>query len=317
MPVGGACAEELLHYGKLSTWPAALRRLQDYSPQGVILAWWVPFWSLHFGWLVRHLPDSLPAIFICHNVLPHESRIFDPLLTRRTLKRASRFIVHSQEDRQQLLKWFPHAHVIGREHPIYSIEASQQIPREQARQAMNIRGKMLLFFGFVRPYKGLDVALEALARVREQLPDLRLWISGEFWESEKPYWKRVHELGLEDRVVIEARYLTEQDLALRLGACDGVILPYKSATGSGVLATAYAHLRPVIATRTGCFRDMVSEGNSGILCDPGDPGSLAQAILEFYAGPGPARFAGGVEQAIKQFSWEGILEAIEELLTDA
>lgn len=314
MPESGTRAQDLLHYAKFSTWRSARQQILDFSPHGLIVSWWVTFWAPYFRWLTRRIPPSIPVIFLCHNVLPHEPRFFDPLLTRWVLRRGSGFIVHSEENRRQILNWFPGAQIIRRHHPVYSSDADLATPREEARRRLGVKGQILLFFGFVRPYKGVDVAIEAISLLRDELPDLSFWIAGEFWEDENRYHRLINKLGLAKRVKIEPGFLSGKELALRLSACDGVILPYRSATGSGALATAYAMNRPVIATRCGGFVDMVIPGETGILCEPGDARSLAEGIREFYSGSGPELFGNGIEKAKAAFTWDAIVDAIEELL---
>jgi glycosyltransferase involved in cell wall biosynthesis len=309
----GSRALSLLHYGKWRTWKQAAELIDEFVPDGVIITWWVSFWALHTGWLARRLATSRRVIFLCHNVIPHENRFFDEPLTRLALRPGAGFIVHSQDDRESLLRILPQAKVVRREHPVFPLDAAS-VGRQEARHRLAITGRMLLFFGFVRPYKGLDLAIEALASLGSDFDDLILWVAGEFWEDQNRYLQLIDRLGLSGRVRLEAGFLPESDLAVRLAACDGVILPYRSATGSGVLGSAYASGRPVIATRTGCFKEMVIPGSTGVLCDPGDAAGLAQAIREFYSGDGPQRFQDGVVQVARQFSWDGIIGAVEELL---
>lgn len=316
IPASGAKALPLLHYGNPFTWHGVLNRIRRVSPSCVVLTWWVPFWAVHIGWLGRRLSRVCPVIFLCHNVLPHESRWWDARITRWALKAAHRFIVHSDDNRQELLNWFPEARVIRREHPIYYSNARPNISRDEARRKLGVKGRMLLFFGFVRSYKGLDVALEALARVRDDLEDVNLWVTGEFWEDEQRYHRQISQLQLSDRVTIEAGYMTDEELALRLSACDGVVLPYRRATGSGVLASAYAMNRPVIATNTGCFKEMVLPGETGLLTEPGDAYSLADGFLKFFSDGGPDRFSPGLEKVRQRFTWDGIVDAVEELASD-
>ena len=316
MPDSGAQAQALLHYGMPGTWRQALRQIKEFSPSCVVLTWWVTFWALHLGWLARNLASVCPVIFLCHNILPHEARFCDPQLTHWALRIARGYIVHSEENLRQLSEWFPGGRVIRRDHPVYFSDARFSLSREEARKRLGIAARMILFFGFVRPYKGLDVAIEALSLLGLDFQDLTLWVSGEFWEGEERYHRLADQLGVADRVRIESGYLPDEDLALRISACDGVVLPYRTATGSGVLATAYALNRPVIATRTGCLQDMVIPGRTGLLCNPGDARSLADAISDFYASEGPQRFAGGIEEANRRFTWDAIVDAIEELAGD-
>ncbi len=313
-PISTFQATTILHYGRWSTWREALTMIRSFAPDGVIIAWWVTFWAPHLGWLSRKLSPDIPVLFICHNVLPHEVRRLDPILVRWVLRSGRGFITHSDEDRRRLLNLFPSAVVRRCEHPLYSSDELTLPTREEARRILGISGRMLLFFGFIRPYKGVDIAIEAFSLLGTTFRDVILWIAGEFWEDERRYHQQIEKLNLHNRVRIESGYLSESDLLLRLAACDGVLLPYRSATGSGALATAYAARRPVIATRCGCFPEMVAHQVSGLLCEPGDAGSLARAIEEFYSGEGSKRFDGGVADARRRFSWDGILKAIEELV---
>lgn len=315
-PESGSEARALLHYAMPATWRQAYRQIMDFSPTCVILTWWVSFWAPHLGWLARNLSSSFPVIFLCHNVLPHEARFFDPQLTRWALKPGTGYIVHSDENRHQLLNWFPDAKIIRREHPVYFADSHFAIPREEARRRLGISGRMLLFFGFIRHYKGLDVAIKAFSRLGKDLDDVTFWIAGEFWEGEERYRRLVDELDLGKRIRIESGYLSDEDLALRISAADGVLLPYRSATGSGALATAYALNRPVVATRSGCLTEMVIPGETGLLCRPDDVSDLAASISQFYSGEGPGRFHAGLDKVKNKFTWDAIVDAVEELLGD-
>ncbi len=314
MPPDGARGEAQLHYGRPGDWWRTARVIDEFAPSAVVITWWVSFWAPHMGWLARKIAGKCPVYFLCHNVSPHEARFYDPALTKWALKPGNGFIVHSEEDRNQLLKWFPGNRVIRREHPVYFSDSTFAVSNEEARDRLGITGRMLLFFGFIRPYKGLDTAIEALAALSPEFNDLTLWIAGEFWENKDRYLSLINKYNLNDRVKIESGYMSDEELALRISAADGVILPYKSATGSGVLANAYALDKPVIATRCGCFKEMVKHGSSGILCEPGDINGLANAILEFYSGEGPGRFSAGIANVKQQFTWNAIVDAVEELI---
>jgi glycosyltransferase involved in cell wall biosynthesis len=314
LPSDGAQGEPLLHYARPSSWRQISHLMKNDPPDGLIITWWVTFWALHFGWLARQISAKTNLIYLCHNVLPHERRFYDTFLTRFALSPAHRFIVHSQENLIQLQNLFPNATIIRREHPVYTSANDDIIDREAARRKLDIHGKMLLFFGLIRPYKGVDVAIQALGLLKERCPDLTLWIAGEFWEGIEPYRKLITKFHLDSRVRIEPGYLSEEELTVRVRASDAVVLPYRSATGSGVLATAFAHNRPVIATRCGCFKEMVKPGVTGLLCEPGDPASLADAIAAFYNGGNVDRFDAGLAEARTSYTWDSMVDTIEELL---
>jgi glycosyltransferase involved in cell wall biosynthesis len=312
-PPGAFQVDRILHYAQPAAWREAARRIADFQPDGILLFWWVTFWAPHYHWLTRRLTGRR-FVFLCHNVLPHEKRFFDPPLVRWALRGAHGFIVHSEENRRQLLGLFPDARILHRAHPVYDLDDARPIGLQEARTRLHLTGRMLLFFGFVRAYKGLDVAIEALSLVKSHLPDLTLWICGEFWDDRRKYERLIAKHQLEDRIRIEAHYLPQTDLALRIAACDGVILPYRTATGSGILGNAFAMGKPVIATRTGSLGEMVEHGQSGLLCEPNDPAALAQAMRDFFAAPGPQRFEDGVAAAKTQFTWDAIVSAVEELV---
>ncbi len=314
LPEEGAAGQPMLHYAKPGTWMRAAEIIEAHSPDAVVLTWWVTFWAFHTGYLARRLSKSFPVFFLCHNVMPHEPRFYDPSLVRWALAPGQGFIVHSEENLEQVKNLPSSKPAKRREHPIYSTGFSENISPDVAKTQLGIKGRCLLFFGFIRHYKGLDIAIEALTHLQSEYDDLILYVAGEFWEEEKTYRDLIEKYKLGDRVIINAGYLSDADLNLRLHACDGVILPYRSATGSGVLSTAYAMNKPVIATRCGCFKEMVKDGQSGLLCEPGDAKGLADTIMEFYAGAGPTKFAGGVTEVRKQFTWDAIIDSVEELL---
>ncbi|TKJ41556.1 hypothetical protein CEE37_03045 [candidate division LCP-89 bacterium B3_LCP] len=313
IPTDGTEVLRILHYGRPGTWIKAFREIKNFQPDCVIITWWVPFWAIHLGWLARALAPICPVIFLCHNVLPHEQRRFDAKLIHWALRPGHGYIVHSEDNRSQLLDWFPQAKVIRREHPIYELVGQRGLSREKARKSLKISGRMLLFFGLIRPYKGLDVAIEAFSELGPQYNDLKLWVAGEFWEDGARYRSLIEKYGLQNRVIIEPGYFSDEDLAERICASDGVILPYKSATGSGVLANAFAMDRPVIATRVGCFKEMVQPDVNGVLCEPDNAESLATAIEDFFSGEGPGRFDEGIQEAKNKFTWDAIVDAAMEL----
>ncbi|MBU0518784.1 glycosyltransferase family 4 protein [bacterium] len=313
IPRSGSAGDRVLHYANPASWRRALQGVKAFNPEAVVIAWWVPFWSIHFTWFARQVQKICPVYYLCHNVLPHERKFFDQKLTRWALKPASGFIVHSEAEQRQLQEWYPASRVLRREHPVYFFDDEMQISKEEARKELGIKGRMLLFFGFIRPYKGLDLALEALAHLGPSYQDLKLWVAGEIWGADDIYRTIIKKYHLDDQVKIESTYLHDHELSLRILASDAVLLPYRTATGSGVLATTYAHGRPVIASQAGSLKNMVIHGQTGLHFETGDSDSLVEAIEELYAGEGPERFIAGVEAAKSNFTWDNIVDAIEEL----
>ncbi|MCG6967115.1 MAG: glycosyltransferase [Chromatiaceae bacterium] len=252
------------------SWRKAVNRVLAYDADIVVLPWWSVYWVVCFRYLARALRRrGLTVVFFCHNVIEHESAGWKTALTRSVLRHGCRFVVHTKEDAAQLRRLIPGASVSVHAHPIYD-----QFP--EPKHELPKRGSLeLLFYGFVRPYKGLDVLVEAMARTSE---GTQLTIAGEFWADEERIRSRIRDLGLSDRIELRSRYQTDQETAELFARSDVVILPYRSATGSGVVPVAYHYDKPVIATRVGGLPEVVDDGKTGILIPADSVDALAEAI---------------------------------------
>ncbi len=253
------------------TWRKAIREIAAYAPDLVVIPWWTFFLAPCFyylagacrrrGWHVR---------FFCHNVVDHEAAWWKLALARFVLTKGSSYVTHTRPDAANLRRMVPAAEVFVHPHPIYDQfpPSSRRLPRRAARE--------LLFFGLVRPYKGLDVLIEAMGRLKGE--DVALSVVGEFWDGRDEAGKRIRELGLDDRIELVPRYVSDAEAADYFARADAVVLPYRNATGSGVVALAFHYDKPVIASRVGGLADVVVDGSSGYLVPPGDPEALAAAI---------------------------------------
>ena len=253
------------------TWSKAARQIQHFDPQTVVFPWWTIFWAPTFGYLAHRIRRAgHQIVFFCHNVVDHEAAAWKTALSRAVLRQADRFVVHTHKDRERLLELLPDAVVTVHPHPIYD---QFPPPRGTLPRRRNLE---LLFYGFVRPYKGLDILIEAMGLLEDQ--DVQLTIAGEFWEGEEQIRRRIEALGLSEHVELCPRYHTEQETAELFARADFVVLPYRNATGSGVIPVAYHYGKPVIATRVGGLPDVVEEGRTGFLVNPDDPAALASTI---------------------------------------
>jgi glycosyltransferase involved in cell wall biosynthesis len=302
-------SEPLLDSMNPLSWWAAGRAVSAFAPEAVVFKWWTPFFAPSYHAVSRAARRAgARVLYVCDNVTPHERGGLDRLLTRWGLTEVDGALVMSEEVRADLLRFrpgIPHRLV---KHPLYS-QFGEPEPREAARAALGLSGDTLLFFGFVRAYKGLDVLLRALPRVRREVT---LCVAGEFYESRAPYDRLVAELGLQRRVRILDRFVGEAEVRQYFSACDAVVLPYRTATQSGVIPLAYAMECPVITTRVGGLPEVVEEGGTGLLVPPDDPAALAAAIEAFYA-RGRDSFRGRIVEYRRQFQWEALVDAIEEL----
>jgi glycosyltransferase involved in cell wall biosynthesis len=284
------------------TWFKACRLLMEHVPHLVIITWWTVFFSPCFGFIAKYLRKrDVQVIFLCHNVIGHEYAFWKVGLTRLVLSQCSTFLVHTKSEETKLKALVPKARIAVHPHPIF-----HQFP--PAKKSLPRRSQLeLLFFGFVRPYKGLDVLLKAMNLLKKE--DVFLTIAGEWWGKTQLLRELMDNEILKDKVEIIDRYVSEQEAAEYFSRADIVILPYRSATGTGVIPLAYYYGKPVIATKVGGFPDVVEDGISGRLVQPEDPYALAEVIREFLH-TSPAKMQEGVKRAAESMTWESLSKHI-------
>ena len=298
------------------SWLRTAGRIRADEPDALIIPWWVPFWAPAWFVLTRlaQAGRSLRIIFVCHNVWPHERRWWDRPLARLALSSGSGFIVHSQQEADDLLSLLPRPEVRITPHPTYQAVGQTALDVATARRELNLEvdQRVLLFFGFVRPYKGLDVLLEALPAIRHECP-VHLLIVGETWGGDARLATQMEQLKSSPDVTIVDQYVPNEDLGRYFGAADVVVLPYRSATQSGVVQLAFGFGKPVITTRVGGLAEVVSDGINGLIVPPDDPLALADAVVRFYHDDLGETLAAGVASQADRFSWQHLAGAIEEL----
>jgi glycosyltransferase involved in cell wall biosynthesis len=293
------------------SWLRTARAIVRFKPDLLVLPWWVAFWTAPF-WVIcsRVRRHGIKVVFICHNVVEHESSVIKRWCAKTVLRLGERFVVHSREDRDNLVAALPGADVVVNHHPTYADLSGQRIPKDEAKKRLGLAGPVILFFGFVRQYKGLGVLLDAMALIRRRQPEAVLLVVGEFWKDKADYLKQIEDLGIADRVTIMDHYVPNEEIPLYFGAADVVACPYLSVTGSGVVQTAFGFGRPVVATRVGCLPEVVVDGLDGRIVPPGDAGALAQALGEMLDGGRWATYTANAEKAKERFLWGRLVEAI-------
>lgn len=262
------------------TWLRAFKRVKSFSPDVIVFQWWQPFFAPVVGTLVRAFRRSgLNCVIECHNVFPHEGTPLDRLLVTFALSAADHLITHSTQDREELSAIAPDKTV--------SVSPLPVLKEFSSANNSDRNGRDILFFGKVRKYKGLDVLLAAMPKVLTRV-DCKLTVVGEFYDLIDKYRRLARAYGIEKHVHFENRYVPNEEVPGIFKQADVLVLPYLSATQSGVARIAFSNVLPVIASRTGGLSEAVMDNVNGLLCPPGDPQALADQIIAYFTtGLGP------------------------------
>lgn len=300
--------------GPLS-WRRSGQWLAQREPDIIMLVHWLPFFVPSYLGILKHYRRALagsrrPAhvnIFL-HNVFPHKTFPFTTALMRRLLGKGDSFFTLSPHVTEHLRSFRPDAPALEGFHPVYDIFEPPIEPADaRARLGLQERPTML-FFGYVRRYKGLDLLVEALPRIREKV-DAQLIVAGEFYDDKEEIENRISELGLSDAVKVYSDYIPNEEVHLYFSAAEVVVQPYRSATPSGVAQTAFNFNKPMIVSDLGVLAEVVPDGVAGYVVPPEDPISLADAVTKFFE-VGAAAFVDGVASQKAKFSWESLSEEL-------
>jgi len=234
-----------------ATWVKTGHEMARFKPDGVVIQWWVTFWAPAFAHLAGSLGHrGIPVIYVIHNVMPHETRFVDRFLARLALSRGKGFIVQSAREETRLRQFLPNGDIRVCPHPVYDLFNQGAMPKDQARRALGLPldAPVALFFGIVRPYKGLRYLIEAIAKLHERGRDVHLLVAGEFWEDVRQYERQIRDLGLEEWVHVDNRYIPNEEVGKYFSAADMLVAPYVDGTQSGAIKVAMGFGLPVVAT---------------------------------------------------------------------
>ena len=299
------------------TWFKAYKRVKRSKADLVIFKYWMPFFAPCFGticWLTKRFTKT-KILYICDNVIPHERRFGDVALTRFAFRKADYFIIQSKVVKDQLLQLIPTERYELVPHPVYEI-FGEAVDKNQAKKRIGIKSdRVILFFGYVRAYKGLDLILTAMPKILKQVK-LKLLVVGEFYEDEAKFQQMIHDLNLNDHVEIHADFVPSEDVSLYFSSSDVLVLPYKSATQSGIVQIAYHLNKPCIVTDVGGLSEVVVDNRTGFVVPPESPDLLAKAVVRFYQDEKEREFSENVKLEKKKYSWGNMVSAIEGFCTN-
>ena len=295
-------------------WIKVGRQLKKQKPDIVIVRYWLPFLGPALGTILRKVKKNKHTKIICiaDNIIPHEKRIGDRSFTKYFLKPCDAFITMSQKVLDDLRHFEKNKPALIVPHPLYD-HFGKKIATANARKKLNIEAnqKLILFFGFIRKYKGLDLLLQAMTDERIKNMGIKLLIAGEFYDNKNLYQEFITQHQLSDQIILKADFIKDDAIKYYVCAADVLIQPYKNATQSGVTPLAYHFEKPMIVTNVGGLPDMVPHEKSGLVVEP-NAKSIADGILHFYE-LGEAFFIPHLRVEKQKYSWETLVKAIHQL----
>ena len=295
-------------------WIATASHIRKKKPDLVILQWWHPYFAPCY-WSIGSLLGKCKVLFICHNVFPHERFPLDRFLTKMVMAKGDYYIVHSKQDEEDLKTIRKNAKYKRTVLPTFNAFKIQNLDKTEGRRQLGIaeEEKVLLFFGFVRGYKGLKHLIRAMQRIVNNVEQAKLLIVGDFAGDKEEYLKLIEEYGVKDYIEIHDGYIPDQEVEKFFAASDVVVLPYESATQSGIVQIAYGFEKPVIATKVGGLPEFVLDGKTGYIVPPKDSEKLAERITDYFEKNKEMEFQENIQKEAYKYSWEHMTEIISEL----
>lgn len=296
-------------------WLSVGNELKKYRPDIIVVRYWLPFMGPCLGTILRRAKANkhTKVVAITDNVLPHEKRPGDKPFTKYFLKACDAFITMSEEVMQQLRTFTqkPAKQIV---HPLYD-NFGEQVSKVEARKHLGlpVDEKIVLFFGFIRKYKGLDVLLEALSTLKNKpgFADVKLLVAGEFYEDRKTYDDLIASFNIKDQLILRTDFIQDSEVKYYLSAADFVIQPYRNATQSGVTPLAYHFEKPMLVTNVGGLPDLVPDKKVGVVVEP-NAAAIADGIAELYT-LGEEHFLPYLREEKKKYSWDVLVNTVKQL----
>lgn len=303
-------AERILDTANPLTYFSAARKIKSFTPDILLMKYWMSYMAPSLGTVAKKVKKNSKVITILDNVIPHEKRFFDEALTKYFLKQNHGFVVMSDSVKNDLLKFIPNAKYLSHPHPLYN-HFGNKVDSSLAKKKLNIPEgkKVILFFGFIRDYKGLDLLIEAVSKLSDEYI---LVIAGEVYGSYEKYNQQIEKLGLKNKISLHVRYISDDEVPLFFSSADVCVLPYKSATQSGITSIAYHFDLPLIATDTGGLKEAIHHNKTGLIVDFPDSNLIAEAIENYFSQNLKEKFQNEIKTLKSRLSWYGLANAIIE-----
>ncbi len=307
-------SQALLDTANPFSYIATARTIREWNPDLLIMRYWMSWFAPSLGYIARHMKKGCKVISILDNVVPHEPHFFDRPFTKYFLKPQDGFVVLCNAVRQDLLNIMPDARHICTPHPLYS-HFGEKMQREEAEKAVGIKNgntKNILFFGLIREYKGLDLLIEAFGKLDKSY---RLIVAGEPYGSFEKYQKLIDASPNKENIILNTNYIEDSQVSKYFSSADVCVLPYRSATQSGISSISYHFEVPMITTDVGGLRETIGERGTGVIMENGEPATIARAIEDYFA-PENAGMRGemilNIRKEKERLSWGTFCSKLED-----
>jgi glycosyltransferase involved in cell wall biosynthesis len=314
-------SERLVNSISPINWIFVANRLKKENADLIIFDWWHPFFSFCHFTISKIIKNkySNRILFITENVVSHEGHFIDKLLTKLGLKNADGFIALSDEVVTKLKELSKNKKIYRSELPVYDwYKTENKIQMEKLKEELGFKpeNKILLFFGYVRKYKGLDILIDALKPLIEFDPYFKLLIVGEFYDDYTFYEKKIHELELEDYIKIINKYVPNEEVNKYFQVSDLVVLPYRSATQSGILNIAYGALKPVVVTKVGGLAESIDDSITGIVVENATSIEICAGVKKFFGLKDSVNFTNNIKEKVQNNSFNKMPELISQIISE-
>lgn len=296
-------------------WFNVAREINRKNPDFVIIRYWLPFMGPCLGSIARLLNKKIKILAITDNIIPHEKRFGDFFLTKYFVSSCDAFVTLSASVLEDLTQFTKSKNKKFTPHPIYDT-FGEKIDKSVAKKnlELNINDKYLLFFGFVRKYKGLDLMLHAMSDQRIKDLGIKLIVAGEFYDNIDFYLDLINELDIDSNIILKSDFIDERDVKNYFCASDMITQTYRTATQSGVTQIAYHFERPMLVTDVGGLAEIVPHKKVGYVTTQ-EPKIIADAIVDFYANNRELDFEKNTKPEKLKFSWQNLIHTIEDLVS--
>ncbi len=306
-------AVQLLDTVNPASYAKTARQIKQFNPDVLIMKYWMTFFAPSLGWVSKRV-KSAKKIVILDNLIPHEKRFFDTAFNRFFLKQIDGFVVMSDKVLKDLLISKPGAKYIRLDHPLYDHFGPVKTKGEACKELdLDPEKRYVLFFGFIRDYKGLDLLIEAFKTVD---PELHLIIAGEVYGSFDKYGKQLEESGIKDRVHLFNHYISDAEVSSFFSVSEVCVLPYKSATQSGITAISYHFDLPIIATDVGGLKETIIDGETGVIVKEISSKAISEAIGTYFKGNSKTFYFEAIQKYKKENSWETFSDKMLDFIED-